>query len=58
MVYQSLPCSKSGSFSMAAQLLFNGTLCTKVVNADATDVLDENGNLVYVDSGMLTFVIQ
>lgn len=43
---------------MAAQLLLNGELCTKLVNAHGTDLLDENGNLVHVDSGMLTFVIQ
>jgi len=43
---------------MAAQLLFNGELCTKLVNADGSDLLDENGNLVYVDSGKFTSVIQ
>ena len=39
------------------ELFIEGRKCTKVVNADGTDMIDENGNVIYVsESGKLLIV--
>ena len=38
-------------------LFIEGKKCTKVVNTDGTDMIDENGNVIYVsESGKLLIV--